>query len=50
MGGRTKEKDKIPLCDSIAHCPLWGHSPKKTDFGLMEQSLDLRKKGSDWEG
>ena len=29
-GGSTeKEEEKIPLCESIGHRPLWGRCPKR---------------------
>ena len=27
--GGTKEKEKISLCESIGHQPLWGRCPKR---------------------
>ena len=46
-GGGTEEeeeeeKEKIPLCESIGHRPLWGRCPAPT----LHYNLDLPKQGT----
>ena len=38
----VKEKEKIPLCESIGHRPLWGHCPAPT----LNYNHDLPKQGT----
>ena len=45
-GGGTEEeeeKEKIPLCESIGHQPLWGHCLAPT----LNYNHDLPKQGMD---
>ena len=37
-----EEKEKIPLCESIGHRPLWGRCPAPT----LHYNLDLPKQGT----
>ena len=34
-----KEKEKIPLCESIGHRPLRGRCPKKTIISIYSYTL-----------
>ena len=42
MEEKEEEKEKIPLCESIGHRPLWGRCPAPT----LHYNLDLPKQGT----
>ena len=35
-GTLKKEKEKIPLCESIGHQPLWGRCPKGGKYSRLK--------------
>ena len=41
LGGMEEEEEKIPLCESIGHRPLWSRYPTPT----LNYNHDLTKQG-----